>query len=310
MLCARREEPLIYIKCVRNKRLVLGCTVSDLTDVSVIAVEHLTSYERKPSHFVTSSPTRSSLLYSTLSLPSLLRPPNLTRFPSHSSHSGISSTRLELLETRLKADVLSELTTFDSRLLLHSEATDGSVNPLWETISSPPSTNVLTLREIFDLVSKATVRGSLLRYHRVPITAEKSPDFSDVKEIVELVTKLPASGGGGEGGEGGGGREGAIVVNCQLGRGRSTRAMVIIMLVKRWLNGSGELGKAPKSTRYSYTCVSLFFCPPLSSCRVAALSTDSSSATIVSTKKKKPAASSTTSYEPFETVKKLRTQSI
>lgn len=91
----------------------------------------------------------------------------------------VCSTRLELLEDRLKSDILSELASFDGRLLLHSETDSGDVTPLWETIISASS--VKTLKEVMaDVAIKMglTEEGSF-EYVRIPITAERAPDFSD-----------------------------------------------------------------------------------------------------------------------------------
>lgn len=93
--------------------------------------------------------------------------------------------------------------------------------------------------------STAVSTAAAFKYYRIPITAEKSPDFSDVRELVEIVAQLDPE-------------EGAVIVNCQLGRGRSTRAQVIITLVQRWLwsEGAGLVGnggKGKRSSRYSYT---------------------------------------------------------
>lgn len=94
--------------------------------------------------------------------------------------------------------------------------------------------------------STSTATAAAFKYYRIPITAEKSPDFSDVRELVEIVAQLDTE-------------EGAVIVNCQLGRGRSTRAQVIITLVQRWLRSEGaglvgsSGGKGKRSSRYSYT---------------------------------------------------------
>ncbi|KAK4055018.1 hypothetical protein OIO90_003359 [Microbotryomycetes sp. JL221] len=157
------------------------------------------------------------------------------------SYAGISSSRLELLEDRLKSDVLAELKAFDGRLLLHSEDEDGSVNPVWETVGSED--NVKTVREIFDETASKSMIDAF-GYYRIPITAEKSPDFSDVRDLVEIVAQLDVD-------------NSAVIVNCQLGRGRSTRAQVIIALVQRWLKseGCGLLSSSSRSSRYSYTVI-------------------------------------------------------
>uniref|UniRef100_A0A0K3CRK6 BY PROTMAP: gi/472580415/gb/EMS18219.1/ metal ion binding protein [Rhodosporidium toruloides NP11] gi/647403677/emb/CDR49761.1/ RHTO0S32e00298g1_1 [Rhodosporidium toruloides] n=1 Tax=Rhodotorula toruloides TaxID=5286 RepID=A0A0K3CRK6_RHOTO len=154
------------------------------------------------------------------------------------SYSGISPTRLELLEDRLKADVLSELSTFEGRILVANEADDGSVNPVWEAVEG--ENQVKTLREVMDAVGKDEC-GEVFRFIRVPITAEKFPEFSDLRDIIETVTELDMD-------------ESAIVVNDQLGRGRTTRTLVIIKLLQDWLRHNGKF-VAPRSDRPSYTVI-------------------------------------------------------
>lgn len=46
----------------------------------------------------------------------------------------------------MKSDILTEASSFDGRLLLHTETEDGTVIPVWETIES--SENVKTLKEV------------------------------------------------------------------------------------------------------------------------------------------------------------------
>ncbi|POY76292.1 hypothetical protein BMF94_0487 [Rhodotorula taiwanensis] len=154
------------------------------------------------------------------------------------SYSGISSTRLELLEDRLKSDVLAELDTFDDRILVATEREDGSVAPLWEPIEQKSS--VKTLREAMDTVGNDACAGPF-RFIRVPITAEKFPEFSDLREIIEVVTELDM-------------HESAIIVNDQLGRGRTTRTLVIIKLLQDWFRSGGKIS-APRSERPSYTVI-------------------------------------------------------
>ncbi|SGZ32317.1 BQ5605_C040g11854 [Microbotryum silenes-dioicae] len=164
------------------------------------------------------------------------------------SYAGISSTRLELLEDRLKSDILSELKLFDGRLLLHTEEGDGSVHPVWEVVQEPFELSVKTLREIFTELQHDDKRRALVgpafEFMRIPITAERPPHFQDVQEIVEIVARLPVD-------------ETAVIVNCQLGRGRSTRAQIIITLVQKWMRskGQGWPSHGARSTRYSYTVI-------------------------------------------------------
>ncbi|BGP13466.1 hypothetical protein JCM10213v2_001386 [Rhodosporidiobolus nylandii] len=164
------------------------------------------------------------------------------------SYSGISSTRLELLETRLKTDVQLEARTFEGRILVATEAEDGSVNPVWETVAgadgeSEPDTHVNTLREVMDSVGGEVCgeKDNEFRFIRVPITAEASPDFHDLREIIETVTQLDVN-------------NSAIIVNDQLGRGRATRTLVVIKILQDWIRNGGKL-EAPPTERPSYTII-------------------------------------------------------
>ena len=84
-----------------------------------------------------------------------------------------------MLEERLKSDVLSELRAFDGRILLATEAEDGSVDHVWETIED--ESQVKTLREVMEDVKREMELGEQFQFKRVPITAEKFPEFNDRK---------------------------------------------------------------------------------------------------------------------------------
>ncbi|KAJ7757743.1 inositol hexakisphosphate-domain-containing protein [Mycena maculata] len=136
-------------------------------------------------------------------------------------YGGISASRLEILEERLRDDVISELKTFGGRLLLHSEAEDGSVIPVWEEIQNELN-DVVVLKDV--MASHSKIDGLELDYHRIPMTAEKPPDFADLQELMDVV--LSSS------------NNTPIVVNCQLGRGRSTLSSIILLLIRQWLDNS------------------------------------------------------------------------
>ncbi|KAJ7822077.1 inositol hexakisphosphate-domain-containing protein [Mycena olivaceomarginata] len=133
-------------------------------------------------------------------------------------YGGISASRLEILEERLRDDVISELKAFGGRLLLHTEEEDGSVIPVWEEIQDELQ-DVVVLKDV--MASRKASDGLELEYHRIPVTAEKPPDFSDLQDLVDVV--LASS------------NNTPIVVNCQLGRGRSTLASIILLLIRQWL---------------------------------------------------------------------------
>jgi protein-tyrosine phosphatase len=97
--------------------------------------------------------------------------------------------------------------------LLHTETADGSVIPVWEEVCSG---NVNVLKDV--MASQTAADGIELNHIRIPITAERPPDFSDLNELIDVVVNndLPNT---------------PIVVNCQLGRGRSTLASVREILI-------------------------------------------------------------------------------
>lgn len=140
-------------------------------------------------------------------------------------YGGISASRLEVLEERLKDDVLAELEAFGGRLLLHTETSDGSVIPIWEEVQS---SNVAVLKDI--MASRKSRHGLGLQYVRIPITSERPPDFADISELMDLVLRTDSS-------------STVTVVNCQLGRGRSTLTSVLIVLIQQWLNDSRALSQ-------------------------------------------------------------------
>ena len=95
------------------------------------------------------------------------------------------------------------------RLLVHSEISDGSVTPIWEEVNSE---NIRVLKDVM-ADRKHAATNLELRYARIPITAERPPDFTDLSELIEVMIRSNASGA-------------PVVINCQLGRGRSTMTSV------------------------------------------------------------------------------------
>lgn len=88
-------------------------------------------------------------------------------------YTGVSASRLEMLEERLKSDVIAELGQFQGKVLLHTETSEGEVVPVWESVEAE---DVESIREVMDdLKGSARVE---LAFSRVPVTSESSPDVS------------------------------------------------------------------------------------------------------------------------------------
>lgn len=80
--------------------------------------------------------------------------------------------------------------------------------PVWEEVQEK---DVAVLKDIMG--TKQVINGVELNYARIPMTAEKPPDFADLSELINVMLRAESG-------------DTPIVVNCQLGRGRSTLASV------------------------------------------------------------------------------------
>lgn len=89
-------------------------------------------------------------------------------------YTGVSASRLEVLEERLKSDVIAEIAEFQGRVLLHTESSDGQVVPVWESVDK---SDVASIREIMDEAAAST-KDVHFSFARVPVTSESSPDVS------------------------------------------------------------------------------------------------------------------------------------
>ena len=153
--------------------------------------------------------------------PYCLRPSGMS-LRNTKAFSGISWTRLQLLEDRLKGDVLAELQEGDGRILLHTETEEGQIMPVWEEVSSE---DVLTISEIMGAKARQMEATQVkLNFLRIPITAEKMPDPTDLTDLLAVVLKASTE-------------QSALILNDQLGRGRSTLTAVIVLLATEWIDG-------------------------------------------------------------------------
>ena len=87
-------------------------------------------------------------------------------------YTGVSASRLEVLDDRLKSDVIAELAEFQSRILLHTETSDGQVVPVWENAEA---SDIASIREVMDDVAQQA-KPVAMEFVRIPVTSESSPD--------------------------------------------------------------------------------------------------------------------------------------
>ena len=111
-------------------------------------------------------------------------------------------------------------------ILLHTETSDGSVVPIWDEVEPK---DIAVPKDIMS----SRVSEVEIAYTRIPITSERPPDFSDIESLVDVVVRNYSE-------------RTPIVLNCQLGRGRSTIASIVVLLVQEWLRSSR--GRTPSRT--------------------------------------------------------------
>jgi hypothetical protein len=147
-------------------------------------------------------------------------------------YSGVSPSRLEIYDERLASDVMSELRTFDGKLLLHEESDDRYVRPVWEDVEEK---EVQTVRQVMEM-TKRSVPEAELQYIRLPITSRSIIEFDDVQALISICLRNDLD------------KDTAVILNDQLGRGRSTVVSVLMSLIIRWIKRN-KLKNASGPTR-------------------------------------------------------------
>ena len=126
-------------------------------------------------------------------------------------YTGITSARVEDMEQRMKQDVLKEVGTFGG-VMVCEESEDGDLVNSWEAVEPG---DVQTPREVYE---DFKLFGYDVRYFRIPVTDERSPKEVDFDTLEQYVFDAP--------------EDAALVFNCQMGRGRTTTAMIVASLLQ------------------------------------------------------------------------------
>ncbi|OBZ84318.1 Paladin [Choanephora cucurbitarum] len=187
-------------------------------------------------------------------------------------YKGITGNRLEQLEERLKQDVIREVTNSDGRILLHGEDKDGNVLAAWEEVNVK---DIMTVREVMLSIAAEVVEEldhdtgansgnsssnnsihsidsddvsnekinlkarSILDYYRLPITSENTPEWCDFDEMRHLISSVDLS-------------KTAIILNCQVGLGRSTLGTIIATLITNWIKPAEKSEHEDSNNRCKY----------------------------------------------------------
>ncbi|ETO26326.1 hypothetical protein RFI_10812, partial [Reticulomyxa filosa] len=125
---------------------------------------------------------------------------------------GIRTVDLEALETRLKWDVLSEARRMGN-VLVHREFEYQKLAPCWEAISVD---TVETSKELYSKLQE--VEGYPVQYYRVAVPPETSWECYHFDQVSDIVLRHIFD-------------SPLFVINCQMGRGRSTLATIIVHMI-------------------------------------------------------------------------------
>eukprot|EP00899_Mesostigma_viride_P028287 jgi/Mesvir1/8643/Mv02588-RA.1 len=149
---------------------------------------------------------------------------------SNLEYTGINTERVEQMEARMKEDVLREAQLYNGSILVSDESSDGQMLDIWEHLGDENA--VQTPQEVY---ASLVAEGYPVDYCRVPVTDEKAPKERDFDALVDrLRDRDPHM---------------PLVFNCQMGRGRTTTAMIIACLIllkknpdeaKQWLLEAGS----------------------------------------------------------------------
>lgn len=128
------------------------------------------------------------------------------------TYQGIQTKRLEQMELRLKADVIQELERWNNLILIHEERDDQTIIPVWMAID-----HIQTPKEVFETLKE---EGFLVEYERLPVSPEQSGGGAFMDEFIRVITRRPNTDN--------------LIFNCGMGVGRTTLAMTISMIVRRY----------------------------------------------------------------------------
>lgn len=135
---------------------------------------------------------------------------------------GISASRLEQMETRLRDDVLKESTKYNGLLLVHDEINKNQVIPRWVAAEL-----VQTPREVVSAFQNA---GHKLKYTRLPAGPEQAPEGQFLDDLSDIICTSPL--------------HEAILVSCGMGGGRTTVGTVIAVMIRSRLEQNEETNSA------------------------------------------------------------------
>lgn len=131
---------------------------------------------------------------------------------------GITGHKIQVLESSLKSSLQEELKAADNRFEYWNEV---ALRENELVVGTAQPDHVLTLPELYESTDVAKYNDAIqsVVYRRVPIERENAPEHGDVEMLMNLMDATEDDGAT------------AFVFNCQMGKRRTTTAMVIGRLI-------------------------------------------------------------------------------
>lgn len=161
---------------------------------------------------------------------------------------GIEVDEITAIEIQVKEEIRTEVRKANGLFMYWYEPREMVSEETVEHIN--PQIEVKTLNEIYEEVASETQYD--LRYARIPVSDETAPEEKDIDDMVRLLVPAFMNELGLE-------QEGvnalsqkklktAVICNCQMGRGRTTTALVCVYMLRLVLEDSAAGGASASST--------------------------------------------------------------
>ncbi|OQS03144.1 paladin [Thraustotheca clavata] len=149
---------------------------------------------------------------------------------------GIEVNELAAIEARFRDETIAKVTQNNGLFLYWAQ--EVGIPDEEQMVYIRPQQDVKTLADVYAKLAKSLP----VRYARIPVSDETAPEEKDLDDIVRLIAPTFAA-------ESGHVDETAVVCNCQMGRGRTTSAMVCVYMLKVALSDSTSTYMAAAAER-------------------------------------------------------------
>jgi protein-tyrosine phosphatase len=162
---------------------------------------------------------------------------------------GIEVDEITAIESQVKQEIQTEVRKANGLFMYWYEPRELESEETMEHIN--PEAEIKTLVDVYNQV--AATSGFDLRYARIPVSDETAPEEKDLDDMVRLIapafmTELGVTVPGTTPATTARAKT-AVICNCQMGRGRTTTALVCIYMLRVVLEGTGSSSAATASSQ-------------------------------------------------------------